>query len=107
VTKVNACHRAAQGGISHPGSAGIPAFSWERRHPACRAGARNYINKKKQARCLRSQSKQMLSAAFTDDSTAQWFALLALIYGAAIMSFVIVALMKSARKRRAEALNKR
>jgi len=64
------------------------------------------IDEKRQAGCLRSQEK-MLSAAFTDDSTAQWFALLALIYGAAIMSFVVVALIKSARKRRVEALNKR
>jgi hypothetical protein len=50
--------------------------------------------------------QQMLTAAFTDDSTSQWFALLAFIYGAAIMSFVIVALIKSARMRRAEPHNK-
>ena len=42
-------------------------------------------------------------AAFTDDSSSNWFAVLAFIYGSAVMAIVIVALIKSARKRRAEA----
>jgi hypothetical protein len=50
----------------------------------------------------------MLFAAFTDDSNSQWLALavLAFIYGSAVMAIVIVTLMKSARKRRTEAQNK-
>ena len=65
--------------------------------------------------CLRSQEKKaILFAAFTDDSNSQglvcsasWqLALLAFIYGSAVMAIVIVTLMKSARKRRPEAQNK-
>jgi hypothetical protein len=58
--------------------------------------------------------KTILFAAFTDDSNSQWLvcsaswqlALLAFIYGSAVMAIVIVTLMKSARKRRPEAQNK-
>jgi len=51
--------------------------------------------------------RRQLFAAFIDDSNSNWFALLAFIYGSAVMAIVIVALMKSARKRRAEAQKKR
>jgi hypothetical protein len=44
---------------------------------------------------------------FTDDPNANWFALLAFIYGSAVMAVVVVALVKSARKRRTEAHQKR
>jgi hypothetical protein len=49
----------------------------------------------------------MLSAAFIDDPNSSWFALVALIYGSGVMAIVIVALVKSARKRRAEAHKER
>jgi len=60
------------------------------------------------------EKKAILFAAFTDDSSSQWLvcsaswqlALLAFIYGSAVMAIVIVTLMKSARKRRPEAQNK-
>jgi hypothetical protein len=67
------------------------------------------------AGCLRPQGKKtLLFAAFTDDSNSQWFvfsaswqlALLAFIYGSAVLAIVIVTLIKSARKRRPEAQNK-
>ena len=48
-----------------------------------------------------------MSPAFTDDPNLHWFALLALAYGSAMMAIVIVALVKSARKRRAEAQKER
>jgi len=47
--------------------------------------------------------KQPLSTVFIDDPSSNWFALAALIYGSAVMAIVIVALVKSARRRRAEA----
>jgi hypothetical protein len=49
----------------------------------------------------------MLSTAFTDDPNSNWFALVAFIYGSSVMAIVIVALVKSARKRRAEAQKER
>jgi hypothetical protein len=47
--------------------------------------------------------KQTLSTVFIDDPSSNWFALAALIYGSAVMAIVIVALVKSARRRRVEA----
>lgn len=45
-------------------------------------------------------------AALIDDSNSNWFALVAFIYGSAVMAIVIVALIRSARKRRADAQEK-
>jgi len=83
--------------------------------PAGVAKQRNEPSEKTQAGCLRPRGKKtILFAAFTDDSNSQWLvcsaswqlALLAFIYGSAVMAIVIVTLMKSARKRRPEAQNK-
>jgi len=73
-------------------------------------------SEKWQAGCLRplEGKKTILFAAFIDDSNSQWLvcsaswqlALLAFIYGSAVMAIVIVTLMKSARKRRPDAQNK-
>jgi hypothetical protein len=103
-------HRAAQSGNRkiNPGTAGIPACLVLRNR-------KRALARKGRQGCLRSQGKKaILFAAFTEDSNSQWLAcsvswqlaLLAFIYGAAVMAIVIVTLMKSARKRRPEARNK-
>lgn len=48
------------------------------------------------------RERQILSTALTDDPNSNWFCLFAFIYGSAVMTIVIVALIKSARKRRAD-----
>jgi hypothetical protein len=57
---------------------------------------------------IERSKKAILFVAFTDDSNSQWLtlAVLAFIYGSAVMAIVIVTLMKSARKRRTEAQNR-
>ena len=56
----------------------------------------------------RDQIRRILFAALTDESTSQClaFAALALIYGSAVMTIVIVTLVKSARKRSPETQKK-
>jgi hypothetical protein len=72
--------------------------------PAWRCTQRNTPAKEHRSRrLLTRRMKRMLIATITDDVSSNWFALLALIYGSAVMGIVIVALMKSARNRRAEA----
>ena len=53
---------------------------------------------------LPRKSRRILFAAFGDDSSSQWlaFAVLAFVYGSAIMALVIVTLIKGARKRSPE-----
>lgn len=51
--------------------------------------------------------RSILSTAFADDPNSNWFCLFAFIYGSVVMTIVIVALVKSARRRRADAQQNR